>query len=189
MYNIFINFCIFFREVLKFWNCNILSFYACCHCQRRIQNPVKYLRWSFCWNLLTIFAKRLTLFVWLSSEDCVNSIRVRIFSGPYFPAFGLHTKSYFVFLRIQSVCGKIRTKKNPNTDTFYVVECAWLLPLCATICTVVKKLLQNGHEIIIRTYYGSRIWFNSSWIVNTLEIFFFSDSRIKFINLSANPHL
>ena len=35
-----------------------------------------------------------------------------IFSGPYFPAFGLNTKRYFVSLRIQSECKIIRTRKN-----------------------------------------------------------------------------
>ena len=35
-----------------------------------------------------------------------------IFSGPYFPAFGLNTKRYSVSLRIQSECGNIRTRKN-----------------------------------------------------------------------------
>ena len=34
------------------------------------------------------------------------------FSGPYFPAFWLNTKRYFVSLRIQSKCRKIRTRKN-----------------------------------------------------------------------------
>ena len=33
-----------------------------------------------------------------------------IFSGPYFPAFGLNTERYFASLRIQSECGKIRTR-------------------------------------------------------------------------------
>ena len=33
-------------------------------------------------------------------------------SGPYFPAFGLNTERYEVSLRIQSECGKIRTRKN-----------------------------------------------------------------------------
>ena len=37
---------------------------------------------------------------------------MEFFSGPYFPAFGLNTKRYFVSLRIQSECGKIRTRKN-----------------------------------------------------------------------------
>ena len=33
-----------------------------------------------------------------------------VISGPYFPAFGLNTERYFVSLRIQSECGKIRTR-------------------------------------------------------------------------------
>ena len=35
-----------------------------------------------------------------------------VFSGPYFPAFGLNTERYEVPLRIQFECGKIRTRKN-----------------------------------------------------------------------------
>ena len=40
-----------------------------------------------------------------------------VFSGPYFPVFGLNTERYeipkrFELLRIQSECGKIRTRKN-----------------------------------------------------------------------------
>ena len=43
---------------------------------------------------------------------CVKSVRIRSYSGPYIPAFGLS---------IQSECGKIRTRITPNTDTFYAV--------------------------------------------------------------------
>ena len=35
-----------------------------------------------------------------------------VFSGPYFPSFGLNTRRYFVSLQIQSECGKIQTRKN-----------------------------------------------------------------------------
>ena len=35
-----------------------------------------------------------------------------VISGPYFPAFGLNTERYEVSLRIQSECGKIRTRNN-----------------------------------------------------------------------------
>ena len=45
------------------------------------------------------------------------------FSGPYFPAFGLNAEIYRVNLRIQSKCGKKRTKKPPNKDTF--VQWVW----------------------------------------------------------------
>ena len=47
----------------------------------------------------------------------VESIRIRSFSGPYSLAFGRITERYGAFLRIQSKCGKIRTRKTPNTDT------------------------------------------------------------------------
>ena len=35
-----------------------------------------------------------------------------VFSGLYFPAFGLNTERYGVSLRIHSECGKIQTRKN-----------------------------------------------------------------------------
>ena len=34
-----------------------------------------------------------------------------VISGPYFSTFGLNTERYFVSLRIQSECGKIRIRK------------------------------------------------------------------------------
>ena len=51
----------------------------------------------------------------------VESVRIRSYSGPHFPAFGLNTERYGVSLRIQSECGKIRTRITPNMDTFYAV--------------------------------------------------------------------
>ena len=55
--------------------------------------------------------------------DCVNSVRIRSFPGPYFPAFGLNTERYSVrvSLCIQSECGKLQTRKTPNTDSFHAV--------------------------------------------------------------------
>ena len=52
----------------------------------------------------------------------VKRVRIRSYSGPYFLAFGLKTERYRVSLRIQSKCGKIRTRTTPNTDTFYAVN-------------------------------------------------------------------
>ena len=50
---------------------------------------------------------------------CVKSARIWSFSGPHFPAFGQNTERYGEYLRIQYNCGKIRTRKTPNTGTFY----------------------------------------------------------------------
>ena len=49
---------------------------------------------------------------------CVKSVRTR---SSCFPAFGLNTERYGLSLRIQSKYEKIRTRKTPNTDTFYAV--------------------------------------------------------------------
>ena len=47
--------------------------------------------------------------------------RVWSYLCPYFSAFGLNTERNSVSLRIQSECGKIRTRITPDTDTFYAV--------------------------------------------------------------------
>ena len=55
-------------------------------------------------------------------KHCVKSVRIRSYSAPYFLVFGLNTQWYFISLRNQSECGKIRTRITPNVDTFYAVE-------------------------------------------------------------------
>ena len=57
----------------------------------------------------------------LSKYELPEFDRIRSYSGPYFPAFGLNTEIYSVSLRVQSECGKRRTRITPNTDTFYIV--------------------------------------------------------------------
>ena len=52
----------------------------------------------------------------------VKSVRIRSYSGPYFPAFGLNMGRYRVSLRIQYKWGKMRTRKTPNTDTSRAVS-------------------------------------------------------------------
>ena len=51
----------------------------------------------------------------------VKSVRIRSYSGPHFPTFGLNTERYSISLCIQSKCGKMRTKITANTENFYVV--------------------------------------------------------------------
>ena len=96
-------------------------------------------------KLLTIFAKKkkCILDVLLSFEfTCANrtqreKVRVRSFSSFYFPTFGLNTERYRVYLRIQSECGKIQTRKTPNTD-----------PLHAAVCSI-KNILRNFCHITL----------------------------------------
>ena len=53
-------------------------------------------------------------------NHCVESVRIRSFSGQHFPAFGLNTEIYRVNLHIQSECGKIRTRIATNIGTIFV---------------------------------------------------------------------
>ena len=52
----------------------------------------------------------------------VKNVRIRSYSSLYFPTFGLNTERYGVSLRIQSECGKIRTRITPNMDSFHAVK-------------------------------------------------------------------
>ena len=54
----------------------------------------------------------------MSKQHYVKNLRIRNFSDPYCPPFGLNTERYSVSLSIQAEYGKIRTRKTPNTDTF-----------------------------------------------------------------------
>ena len=55
-------------------------------------------------------------------NHCVKSVRIWSISGLYFHSFALKTKGYGVSFSIQSKCGKIRTIKSPNTDTFQALN-------------------------------------------------------------------
>ena len=52
---------------------------------------------------------------------CVKSVRIRSYSGPHFPAFGLNTERHSASVRFQSECGKMRIRITPNRNTFYAV--------------------------------------------------------------------
>ena len=68
-----------------------------------------------------LYQKHLHLHIYDLKVQCVKSVRIWSYSGPYFPAFGLNIERYSVSLRIQSECGKKRTRITPNADTFYAV--------------------------------------------------------------------
>ena len=67
------------------------------------------------------FIKTKDLLTCCNLLHCEKIANIRSFPGPYFPAFGLNKETYSVSLRIQSLCGKIQTRKTPNMDTSQVV--------------------------------------------------------------------
>ena len=58
----------------------------------------------------------------LNKEHYAKSVRIRSYSAPHFPEFGLNTERQFVSFRIQSECGKMQTRITPNTDTFCALQ-------------------------------------------------------------------
>ena len=58
----------------------------------------------------------------VKTMHCEKSVRIRSYSGPHFPSFGLNTERYGVSLPIHSECGKMRSRIIPNTDTFYETD-------------------------------------------------------------------
>ena len=55
-------------------------------------------------------------------QHCVKSIRIRSYSAPYFPAFGLNMERYFVSFPIQCEYRKIRTRITPSTGSVHAVQ-------------------------------------------------------------------
>ena len=76
-----------------------------------------------------------------------------VFSGPYFPTFALNTERYSLSLRIQSECGKIRTRKTPYLDTFLV---SFKLN---TLSDMKPVLFGRTYEIIMRSSYFKMIMY------------------------------
>ena len=77
--------------------------------------------WLFC-GVGAWWAKiRSSLFQTVAEGHCVERVRIRSYSGPYFPALRLNSEGYSVSLSCQSECGKIRTRITPNTDTFHAI--------------------------------------------------------------------
>ena len=77
---------------------------------------------------------------------CVKSVRIRNFSSPLFPAFGMHKERYSLSLRIQPKCGKIRTRKTPNKNAFYAVMLLLLNIKCLEDSVFRKLLTRNFWE-------------------------------------------
>ena len=76
------------------------------------------------WNSKVVFYNKTICLLWLGcfNRVCVESVRIRSFSGSYFPVFGLNTERYSVSPSIQSECGEIQTRKTLNTGTFCAVR-------------------------------------------------------------------
>ena len=112
------------NTLLKYLKKTALAFYlssfryqGCRSLDAKSANPPKF------YTIFQLCQKKETLFVQFSvtsktfeslSSYTSSSLRevskYGIISGPYFPSFELNTERHLVSLRIQSECGKIRTR-------------------------------------------------------------------------------
>ena len=90
--------------------------------------------------------------IYFMDHHCVKCVRVRSFSGPCFPAFGLNTEIQKINILIQSRCGKIRTRKTQNTDASHG-------PLYSQKFQSVKNFA-DGKKLRFFYYYFRRIIFH-----------------------------
>ena len=95
----------------------------------------------------------------------VKSVRIRTFSGSYFPPFGLNTERYGVPLRIQPECRKIRTRKTPNTNTFHAVfpntipvTVVFMLKFRSHLRCSIKKVFLKNFAKFTGTLFKKRFW-------------------------------
>ena len=86
----------------------------------------------------------------LDRTQCVKSVRIWSFSGPYFPALRMNTEWYGISLCILSECGKIRTRISPNRtrstqwqEKFDIYFCVLFDCCCQSLISGRK----TGHQI------------------------------------------
>ena len=126
---------------------------------------------TFCWPLFK--------YILIPFNRYVNSVSNRSFSSPYFPAFVLNTKRYSVSLRVHSECGKTRTRKTPNTNTFHAVNVFDFIHDWKNIQTINKRKTQDNYIITQKQFNVIWILYYSSWI-----FFYFVTKGINWLHWS-----
>ena len=77
----------------------------------------------------------------------MKRVRIRSFSGPYFPELGLNTERYSVFLRAQSECGKYGPELLRIGILFMQWELKLLIPIRFHILGSFKRKVKLNYRI------------------------------------------
>ena len=88
-------------------------------------------------------------------------VRIRNYSGSYFPAFGLNMERYSISLYIQYKCGKARTRKFPNTNTFHTCKSytwKYLSPLYWFTCFLHYAFFRKNYETTSAKLYFKNLY-------------------------------
>ena len=86
--------------------------------------------------------KRRTDMKWVNGINCLKIVRIRSYSSPHFPEFGVNNERDGVSLRIQYECRKMLTRITPNTDTFYAVISITLTTTKITTALMIKTIIK-----------------------------------------------
>ena len=121
--------CPFFAFLRLFMDSNILccnmivlSYWKCIKKYEHFPFLLEHLSVSNRFGTENAIWKRINFERKPQTNGCVKSVCIRSYSGLHLPRFGMKTEGYEVSLRIQSECGKIRTRTIPNTDTFHAMD-------------------------------------------------------------------
>ena len=95
--------------------------------------------------------------------------KYKVFSGPYFPAFGLNTERYGVSLCIQSKCGKTRTRKNFVFGHF-------LRSVCVTcrsfLFDFLLQIINERNRLLASALNDHYIFYVNNWLIYDLFNYF-----------------
>ena len=90
-----------------------------------------------------------------------------VFCGLYFPLFGLNTERCFVFLHIQSECGKIRTRRNSvfgHISHSDICNCIYIY-VYSSVHIYTYVYYQDTSVYVYRwTYAGTHCYFYKSYL-------------------------
>ena len=90
----------------------------------------------------------------MNRSHCVKSVRIRSYSGPHFPVFGVNTERYAVSFRIQSKCGKMRIRITPNAANFHATGSSYFLSNKISLVTQTSKIkiiVEQKQKSILKT--------------------------------------
>ena len=111
-----------------------------------------------------VFLKEIFFIFRKKHVQYLKSVLTRSYPGQHFPALGLNTEKYGVSLRIQSECGKTRTRITSNRDTFYAVV------LTKGIAWKYVKNYWLQKLFSIQTFCMEKKLHNIFWNTNTTDI-------------------
>ena len=105
----------------------------------------------------------------------MKSVRIWSFSSPYFPAFGLNTERYKISLHTESKCGKIRTRKTPNTDTFHAVDYNNVRSFCNRFVRRIVKIISADKTPGFKLFDATLQCFQTSIVMSHYYYYYYDD--------------